>query len=1391
MRPPAYFEAVRSEAAGRWDQLERDPILAGPWHQLFRQVQSPRHVLSELLQNADDVGATEASVAIRGSEFVFSHNGADFEKSHFESLCRFGFSNKRTLHTIGFRGIGFKSTFSLGDEVRIGTPTLSVVFRRNRFTEPAWLEDGPSTQGRTEIRVALRDENRRLEIEKNLKEWMASPASLLFFNRIRCLRINGQALHWLPRGAGPVRNSEWLALSTSTEKQFLLIRSEAEGLPAEAVEEVLEERGTSLDELGALPPCRVEIVLGLEGRLFVILPTGVRTTLPFACNAPFIQDPARVQIKPPETSPTNRWLLDRAGRLAAIALQEWLRRPAMPATTRAGAYDLLPDHDSGSTNSLDGTCASLVIRGIQSETATKDVLLTTEGSLVPASGAIAPPSALLDVWSAPQISAAFDERNRPVLCGDVSLANRAKLARWRWPVEIDRDRVLRVLESHHLPKPASWGQLLVLWDFVQEEVTKYWFPRTGVRIVPVEGKGVLYAASEVVRLAEKKLLESKDDWEFLAEFMLVMAQRWGPFLAEQRRHAAESSDASLQKVVEAGTKVLTKLGLADATGVDEIIERIAGPFFERKDPPPADCVRLAHIAATLGAALPPSFRCLTQDGQLTKVSDGVVADVSGDLDQFVTGKWYTDHALHDEYAKGSSSCPKQHWRDWLVSGKTGLLTFVPIEPSRKTLYVSRDKLKVDLRSRGVTRDLYFKYAPNSFILEDWDFALEHWQHWTAQATKDPGYWVRLVRRIVGEPSRGWAGALSARCHQSATTGSRSEVTSEPILPSWVLRLRGLPCLPDTWGGCRQPAELLRRTGETEALLGVEPFVDAALDTEANRPLLIALGVRDTPTGPNGVLDRLRALSKASNPPVEEVAKWYRRLDKLTNDGGTQDLIAVKQAFATEPIILLDGGGWSTAAGAFLHPDEDVPGAGTVHASARELALWTRVGVNERPTADRAIAWLKTLVLGNVLAADEVRRVRALLGRYPERIWLECEAWLNLDGQWVATSSLAYSLSMQTLVPWKHLFPSVKQQTADFQKLEVDALARTPFAALPPLARSIEERFDQSQGATGAPATKAWITAFGSTLKRVLLPTTQETDRVRDLARRLEATKWLPVRELQAVPYINGAPAGQPRPCEALWKGTLLYVRNRSYARLANHVAAELGSVFEDQSIADALRLCYERPPEFITEILEEAFELAAESEVSAEKSEGQASRPGGLSTLDQEEVAPEGPSVQESPVGVVEGAAPERDAAPVDDGARDGGEGESRRSPRKPTRPTLMESFAHLHGFVPESPERFYHTDGRSLQHQAGPFPWQMYSPEGRVIQSYCVTEHCLEREPIKVDVEVWASCQQSPEHVSILLRDPQGAPVAIKGGALIAMEKAGRLRLYPAVYRLVREPEA
>ena len=423
---PDYFQPIQERATKRWDQLEADPELAGPWHQLFKQVQSPRHILSELLQNADDAGASEARVSIENDRFVFEHNGEDFIEAHFASICRFGYSNKRALHTIGFRGIGFKSTFSLGDRVELFTPTLAVAFERARFTQPHWIDGRSLTSETTRVEVAIANPLLRREVEKNLDEWLKSPVSLLFFKKIRRLRIGDSEVHWQSLGPGPIAESEWMALDEKANDPFLLVRSAEEAFPDEALDEIRKERMLGAEDSGDFPPCRVEIVLGAKGRLYVVLPTGVETTLPFACNAPFIQDPARLKIKDPETSPTNRWLLNRAGELAAGAMMEWLEQTKTGARDRADAYGLLPDVDREATT-LEGACGAIVELAFDAVIDGRSMLLTEEGQLVEAKAAITVPRPVFDIWPAEQAMALLDAKSRPALCQHVSAKNRTKL----------------------------------------------------------------------------------------------------------------------------------------------------------------------------------------------------------------------------------------------------------------------------------------------------------------------------------------------------------------------------------------------------------------------------------------------------------------------------------------------------------------------------------------------------------------------------------------------------------------------------------------------------------------------------------------------------------------------------------------------------------------------------------------------------------------------------------------------------------------------------------------------------------------------------------------------------------------------------------------------------
>lgn len=1395
---PHYFEGIRETAARRWDQLEQDPDLAGPWHQLFRQVQSPRHVLSELLQNADDAGATEATVRIEDGAFIFEHNGEDFSEAHFTSLCRFGYSNKRALHTIGFRGIGFKSTFSLGDQVELYSPTLSVCFQRQRFTEPVWSGNGFRSDGKTCIRVAICDRHRENEITKNLEEWLKSPVSLLFFKNIRRMRIGEQELHWSTLGTGPVPKSEWMALLDNPDEAFLLIRSAEEAFPEDALAEIRQERMLGLDEEVDFPPCKIEIVLGAKGRLFVVLPTGVETVLPFACNAPFIQDPARVEIKSPDTSPTNRWLLERAGRLAASAMLAWLNRAEIDVSERALAYRLFPDIDRNDS-SLKGVCSTIAedafIEGISADR----FLLTDEGALVKSQQCIAFPELVYDVWPVEQIAAFLDDKGRPALCRYIDDADRKKLLKWKFVEEINKERFLQILKLKHLPQPSRWQQLERLWAQIAPEIAGYW-PKvepSSLRIVPVQGKDTLYSAAEVVRLGEKKLLHSDDDWQFLAEYLIVLNQKWPRYLADRRREAEESDDKSTQQTTDTAYGVLKKIGLDDTSDVSKVIERVSAKLFSQDSISIECCVRIAQISAKLGATISNVFRFATQDCNLRSIDSMILYDSDGTLEDFVPIQDRPTHLLHKNYTQSFTSCTTEEWHRWVMSGRSGLRLFVPIVEKHQEIY-GRDRIQEEVKQRGLQGTVSYPYVTNYFVIHDWDFNDSYWRHWESMSNDDDHVWSRIVERILSMPESFWSEATNARALHIATNRSKSAITREPLLPAWILKLRDLRCLPDTRGFYHKPGDLLRRTPETEALIDVEPFVSALFDREATRPLLDLLGVRSIPTGPDRLLDCLRALSKAENPPAHEVEKWYRRLDQLIDDCSTTDLQNIRQAFLSENLILTVGGSWATSRTVFLVSDEDgAPGAEIIRPSVAYLSLWRKIDVAERPTAELVIKWLQGLPSGESLSPDDSRRVTAMLRRHPIRVWEECGHWLNLSGEWAPVVDLKYALTMQSLIAWSHLYEWVKQKTANLRFLSSETSKAPPFTVLLPLASVIKDCLHRDLTAKGQSKRKPWLVTLGEELCRIELEDGGETARIRELANELANTEWLDTPGLEIIPYIDGTPAGTPRRADVIWSSRILYVDRVTKAKLARVVPEEIGKHFNHSEIKDALVYSFERPQEDILAYLEENYKLVPRQALTQpEDKPGEDSveiEPANVTPGEEAPHAGTGlskPEEQEEPIEPE--IAPESHTIDEHEKPEDVGDDGRKKThrPEKPQTPGILERFVHVQGFRQESADRYCHGDGCQLAKttNGSPFPWELRNKIGEIVRYFWPKDHCLSDAPLQIPAEVWSLCELHPEKYSLILSDHDGTPVELSGRKLTEMRKHGNLTIYPAMYRIVQK---
>ncbi len=78
------------------------------------------HFVYELLQNAEDAGATKIKVIQYPDRLVVLHNGKPFTLKNLQGLCDIGKSDKTNdLNQIGEFGVGFKSVFGICDTVRL------------------------------------------------------------------------------------------------------------------------------------------------------------------------------------------------------------------------------------------------------------------------------------------------------------------------------------------------------------------------------------------------------------------------------------------------------------------------------------------------------------------------------------------------------------------------------------------------------------------------------------------------------------------------------------------------------------------------------------------------------------------------------------------------------------------------------------------------------------------------------------------------------------------------------------------------------------------------------------------------------------------------------------------------------------------------------------------------------------------------------------------------------------------------------------------------------------------------------------------------------------------------------------------------------------------------
>lgn len=149
-----YFEALVKDRTDSAKTLEK-PSMRGVKSSVVDKYSDQAHFVYELLQNADDTGATYARFKLYHDRLVFVHNGTrrfsvsnpETEDADRENGClgdvnailSIGNSTKTDQNTIGKFGVGFKAVFQYTSTPYIYDPDIK--FKIERFFVPVLIEE--------------------------------------------------------------------------------------------------------------------------------------------------------------------------------------------------------------------------------------------------------------------------------------------------------------------------------------------------------------------------------------------------------------------------------------------------------------------------------------------------------------------------------------------------------------------------------------------------------------------------------------------------------------------------------------------------------------------------------------------------------------------------------------------------------------------------------------------------------------------------------------------------------------------------------------------------------------------------------------------------------------------------------------------------------------------------------------------------------------------------------------------------------------------------------------------------------------------------------------------------------------------------------------------------
>lgn len=330
-----WLDALRARRE-RWvmANLEND-FERGIWNATVEKYPDPSHFIFELLQNAEDAGASLVRFRLNADRIKFEHNGRPFDRADIEGITGIGNTTKiDDGHKIGCFGIGFKAVYVVTDrpEVHSRIEGQPFAFAIEKLVVPRII----ATEHRdttTRIVLPLRPDTASIILARARAGLAAAgPRALLFLRNLKRLEwVDGdhEGHAEVTDNTDGVRSIRSVLPDGSTSRErFLIVARAVERREQRKQYEV--KAALRMNDGGEL------IAEDAPTRLMVFFETQEVTGLHFLIHGPFQLTDNRANIKLDDA--WNAELIETLGELVADTLPDLRDRGLL----KRGVLDLLP-----------------------------------------------------------------------------------------------------------------------------------------------------------------------------------------------------------------------------------------------------------------------------------------------------------------------------------------------------------------------------------------------------------------------------------------------------------------------------------------------------------------------------------------------------------------------------------------------------------------------------------------------------------------------------------------------------------------------------------------------------------------------------------------------------------------------------------------------------------------------------------------------------------------------------------------------------------------------------------------------------------------------------------------------------------------------------------------